>query len=62
MAVIRDVSPLVRVRLKVWPGDTLPTCEVLLDSAGATPRRPAYHEFHSDLWIQTLNLGAEWKF
>ena len=30
--------------------------------ADATPRRPTYHEFHSDLWIQTLNLGAEWKF
>ena len=29
---------------------------------GATPRRPTYHESHSDVWIQTLNLGAEWKF
>ncbi len=31
--MIRDISPLISPRLAVWPGDTPPTREVLLDTA-----------------------------
>jgi hypothetical protein len=31
-------------------------------ASNATPNKPSYHEVHSQLWIQTLNLGVDFKF
>ncbi len=31
-------------------------------TANSTPQRPKFSEIHSDLWIQTLNLGVDFKF
>jgi arylformamidase len=33
MSVLYDISPLISADLKVWPGDTVPSREVLLDTA-----------------------------
>lgn len=30
--------------------------------AGATPKQPKFPSAQSDLWIQTLNFGVDWKF
>ena len=30
--------------------------------AGATPASPAFHLRTTDMWVQSLNLGLEWRF